>query len=348
MSKYLYIAIDLMSLRHLAQKAAVFDAFPKVEADNQTRSEKGGLLTLILTCFLLFLTFGEYSEYRKLQTGYQFKVDSTIDQSLKINMDFTVAMPCPVLMVHVYDVSGQRMHLTEELKMVPAEFSVGTATKYRAAKDPKYIKEIINAAKGKPYDEQVARDMGACRIYGSIQANKVAANLHVTAAGHGYHGSTHTDHSVLNFTHRIDEFSFGEFYPNLVNPLDNSVEISDSHFEVLQYLISVVPTTYFDVDGNMVLTNQYAVTDSRKAYAEEEGPRVVPGIFFKYDIEPISVVIHEYHSSFFGFLVRLCGIIGGSVVTVGFIYRTIKFCWTGGKDDDPHLYAPVHNLMRRV
>jgi hypothetical protein len=51
-----------MSLRHLAQKAAVFDAFPKVEADNQQRSDKGGLLTMILACFLVFLTIGEFSE----------------------------------------------------------------------------------------------------------------------------------------------------------------------------------------------------------------------------------------------------------------------------------------------
>ncbi|SAM02357.1 hypothetical protein [Absidia glauca] len=336
-----------MSLRHLAQKAAVFDAFPKVEADNQQRSDKGGLLTMILACFLVFLTVGEFSEYRKLQTRYEFMVDGTIEQSLQINMDFTVAMPCPALMVHVYDDSGQRMHLTEALKLIPAEFSVGTASKYGAVKDPKYIHEIIKAASGKPYDTQVANNMGACRIYGSIQANKVAANLHVTSVGHGYHSHEHTDHAVMNFTHRIDEFSFGEFYPSLVNPLDNSVEITESHFEAFQYLISVVPTTYFDVNSNVLLTNQYAVTDSRKAFTEQEAPRAVPGIFFKYDIEPISVVIREYHSSFFDFLVRLCGIIGGSVVTVGFIYRTVKFCWTGGKEDT-NLYAPVHNLMRRV
>ncbi|ORZ15630.1 endoplasmic reticulum vesicle transporter-domain-containing protein [Absidia repens] len=336
-----------MPLRHLVQKAAIFDAFPKVEADNQQRSEKGGLLTIILVCFLVFFTYGEFTEYRRLQTKYDFKVDNTIDQSLQINMDFTVAMPCPLLMVHVYDDSGQRMHLTEALKLVPAEFSVGTASKYGSATNPKYIHEIIMAASGKPYDTQIANDMGACRIYGSIQANKVAANLHVTSLGHGYHSHEHTDHSLMNFTHRIDEFSFGEYYPSLVNPLDNSVEISNSHFEAFQYLISVVPTTYIDVDGNVLLTNQYAVTDSSKTFTEHEAPRAVPGIFFKYDIESISVVVREYHASFFDFLVRLCGIIGGSVVTMGFIYRTIKFCWTGGKED-PNLYAPVHNLMRRV
>jgi hypothetical protein len=32
---------------------------------------------------------------------------------------------------------------------------------------------------------------------------------------------------AINFTHRIDKFSFGKDYPNQVNPLDNSVEISE-------------------------------------------------------------------------------------------------------------------------
>ncbi|CAO3644969.1 unnamed protein product [Cunninghamella echinulata] len=254
-------------------------------------------------------------------------------------------MPCNVLQAHIFDAAGQRLQLTDSLKMIPAEFSITTNKKTN--NDQRYIHEIIKAASGKSYDEQVARDLGACRIFGSIVANKVAANLHITAAGHGYYGETHTDHAVMNFTHRIDGFSFGDYYNGLINPLDGSVETTDSHFDVFQYILSVVPTTYFDQYGNVLVTNQYAVTDSRKSYEEKLAATVVPGIFFKYDMEAIRVNIHEYHASFFDFLVRLCGIIGGSVVIVGFIYRAIKLVFTGGKED-PQLYAPVHNLMKRV
>lgn len=28
--------------------------------------------------------------------------------------------------------------------------------------------------------------MGACRVYGSLNVNKVASNLHITSDGHGY------------------------------------------------------------------------------------------------------------------------------------------------------------------
>ncbi|ORX53104.1 DUF1692-domain-containing protein [Hesseltinella vesiculosa] len=336
-----------MSISKLADKAVVFDAFPKVESDNQTRSEKGGVLTVLLTCLLLFLTWGELSEYRKIHNEYQFTLDSSVDKTLQVNLDLTVAMPCPVLYVHVYDASGQRLHLTENLKMIPSEFSTTKANSGKTVNDPKYLQEIVKAASGQPYDEQIANDMGACRIFGSITANKLASNLHITAAGHGYQSNVHTDHAMMNFTHRIDEFSFGKFYPSLVNPLDNSLEVTSKAFTIFDYFISVVPTTYLDKRGNMLMTNQYAVTDSDRTFEEEQAMGVVPGIFFKYSLEAIEVIIKETHRSFFDLLVRLFGIIGGSVVTVGFLYRAFRFAWTGGKED-PNLYAPVHNLFRRV
>ncbi|ORE00934.1 DUF1692-domain-containing protein [Rhizopus microsporus var. microsporus] len=179
--------------RKLTEKAAAIDVFPKVEDDNQNRSERGGLLTLIVAFCLILLTLNELSEHDDC-----------------------------------YALSKQ------------TEFTAGSATKYKAPDDPKYIQEIIRAASGKSYDYQVAKDMGACRVYGSLNVNKVASNLHITSDGHGYASRMHTSHDVLNFTHRIDEFSFGQLYPNLINPLDNSVEIAETHFEVFQYTMSVV------------------------------------------------------------------------------------------------------------
>jgi hypothetical protein len=51
-----------MSLRKLSEKVAVLDAFPKVEEDNKHRSGQGGLLTVILACFLGLLTLSELIE----------------------------------------------------------------------------------------------------------------------------------------------------------------------------------------------------------------------------------------------------------------------------------------------
>jgi hypothetical protein len=51
-----------MSFRKLAEKAAAIDAFPKVEDDNEQRSEKGGLLTVLVALCLIMLTMSEFSE----------------------------------------------------------------------------------------------------------------------------------------------------------------------------------------------------------------------------------------------------------------------------------------------
>ncbi|CAO3668489.1 unnamed protein product [Umbelopsis ramanniana] len=259
----------------------------------------------------------------------------------------TIAMPCPDINVDVYDLGGERLHLTDNFKNIPAQFEVANARLYGQAQDPTHIHQIIKAAKGQKVDDAVARDMGACRVLGSFEANKVAANLHITAQGHGYQTGAHTDHQVLNFTHRINEFSFGKLYPNLINPLDDSIETTDSHFHSFQYFMSVVPTTYIDNSHNVLETYQYAVTDSSKSYTEMEALYNVPGIFFKYDFEPISVRITEKRQSFSHFLVRLSGIIGGAVVCVGFAYRVARFILTGGKEN-PDMYAGVHNLMKSV
>lgn len=94
-----------------------------------------------------------------------------------------------------------------------------------------------------------------------------------------------------------------------------------------------------------MLTNQYGVTDSHKMFKEGQ---TVPGIFFKYDIEPISLQIAETRQqSFLHFLVRLCGILGGSAVTVGTLYRLFNFILTGGRED-PKLYTATHHMMRGV
>lgn len=118
-------------------------------------------------------------------------------------------------------------------------------------------------------------------------------------------------------------------------------------FHSFQYFMSVVPTTYIDNSNNVLETYQYAVTDSSKSFTEMEALYNVPGIFFKYDFEPISVRITEKRQSFSHFLVRLSGIIGGAVVCVGFAYRVVRFILTGGKEN-PDMYAGVHNLMKSV
>ena len=63
-----------------------------------------------------------------------------------------------------------------------------------------------------------------------------------------------------------------------------------SAFQIFQYFISVVSTTYIDAGRRRLDTNQYSVTDMAR---ETEHGRGVPGLFFKFDQEPMKLNIEE-------------------------------------------------------
>jgi hypothetical protein len=60
-----------------------------------------------------------------------------------------------------------------------------------------------------------------------MEAKKVTGNLHITTLGHGYWSWEHTDHALMNLSHVIHEFSFGPYFPEIAQPLDSSVEVSN-------------------------------------------------------------------------------------------------------------------------
>ncbi|KAE8538580.1 hypothetical protein D1P53_004941 [Cryptococcus gattii VGV] len=169
------------------------------------------------------------------------------------------------------------------------------------------------------YDK--VQDGPACRIYGSVQVKKVTANLHITTLGHGYMSFQHTDHHLMNLSHVVHEFSFGPFFPAIAQPLDQSYEITLQPFTIFQYFLRVVPTTYIDASRRKLITSQYAVTDYSRSFEHGKG---VPGLFFKYDLEPMSVVIRERTTSLFQFLIRLAGVVGGVWTVAAFALRVFN------------------------
>ena len=142
----------------------------------------------------------------------------------------------------------------------------------------------------------------------------------------------------------ITELSFGPHYPTLLNPLDKTIASTESHYYKFQYFLSVVPTIYskgsraLDIfssappsqqthssSKNLVFTNQYAATT--QADELPESPFFVPGIFFKYNIEPILLMISEERTSFLSLLIRLVNTVSGVIVTGGWLYQISS--WAG-------------------
>ncbi|KAG0048908.1 hypothetical protein BGZ83_006202 [Gryganskiella cystojenkinii] len=320
-----------------------FDAFPKVESGFVKRTGSGGILTLMVTAILCILVMGELKDYMSLRNDYRFTVDPLVNHELQINLDITVAMTCDSLSIDLRDIADVQLRLSETVKKIPTHFTLGSsAHSEQIRKQPLNVQKLIKAASRTAAFEKAAKsneDYKACRIVGSFEANKLSGNMHITAVGHGY-GGGHAEHNLMNMTHKIDELSFGQLYPNIVNPLDDSFELSESAFEAFQYFLVVVPTVYVDRSNKELLTNQYSVSEYRRAFGEHQG---VPGLFFKYDFEPMTLIITEESSMSFGhLLVRLAGLVGGYFVTAGMAHKALSAAYYTVKPEAPTLRR--HNV----
>ena len=72
---------------------------------------------------------------------------------------------------------------------------------------------------------------------------------------------------------------------------------------------------------NTVFTNQYAVTEQSREIPENG----TPGIFVKFDIEPIQLMIAEEWDSFPALFIRLVNVISGIVVAGGWCYQITEW-----------------------
>lgn len=140
--------------------------------------------------------------------------------------------------------------------------------------------------------------------------------------------------AAFNFSHLITHLSFGPHYPSLLNPLSATLATTPHNFHKYQYYLSVVPTVYstsssalrrylslgsppsLSNDRSLVVTNQYAVTSQ----SHEIDERMIPGIFFKFDIEPVQLTVLEERRGLGVAMVRIINVVSGVLVGGGWCY----------------------------
>ncbi|TRM64638.1 endoplasmic reticulum vesicle transporter-domain-containing protein [Schizophyllum amplum] len=314
---------------------AKLDAFPKLPGTYKTRSESRGFLTLFvgLLCFVLVLN--DISEYIWGWPDYEFSVDRAASDFMNVNVDLVVNMPCRFLSVDLRDAVGDRLFLSNHgLRRDGTKFDVGQATKLKEHSKALSARQAVSqgrksrglfsgifGGKGKdlfPPTYNYEAHGSACRIWGSLEVKKVTANLHITTAGHGYASREHADHKLMNLTHVISEFSFGPHFPDIVQPLDYTFEVAKDPFMAYQYYLHVVPTTYIAPRSTPLSTNQYSVTHYKKQF---EHNTATPGIFFKFDLDPLGITIHQRTTSLVQLIIRIVGVVGGVFVCVSYALR---------------------------
>ncbi|KAI9837683.1 MAG: hypothetical protein M1838_004759 [Thelocarpon superellum] len=324
--------------RGIGEGLRTFDAFPKTKTTYTTRHARGGQWTILLLGICTVLSLTELFRWSRGHETQNFSVEKGVGHALQINLDMVVAMRCGDVHVNVQDASGDRILAAERLKEDDTSWAQwklqrgvhalnsgrtsgggGGGDADDAEGYAEHVHDVMGATHGKQKFKKTPRVRGtpdACRVYGSLDLNKVQGDFHITARGHGYMDfGAHMDHSAFNFSHIVNELSFGPFYPSLSNPLDATVATTDLHFFKYQYFLSVVPTIYSTPRAS-ISTNQYAVTSQ----SHMVGERSIPGIFFKFDIEPILLLVSEERQGFLAFLLRVVNVVSGVLVAGGWTY----------------------------
>lgn len=295
-------------------------------------------------------------------------------------------MQCADLHVNVQDAAMDRIVAGDLLIKEPTNYALWTSQSRRsnvyqtinqqtperrvAEEEDSHVAHVLGHMRENPSRKfskslKVPRNTptDACRIYGSLEGNKVQGDFHITARGHGYMEfgqPSHLDHTAFNFSHHINELSFGPHYPNLLNPLDKTTSATEANFYKYQYYLSIVPTIFtkrsittasgtlnpaaipqpptldlqpatkvakdgsvkhvanpaMRADHKSIFTNQYAA----QSQSREVNHNTIPGIFFKYDIEPILLIVAEQRQGLLALLVRLVNVISGVLVGGGWVF----------------------------
>jgi hypothetical protein len=388
-----------------------FDAFPKTKPTYTTTTSAGGLTTLIIAILCTLLTITELLTWSRGTESHHFTVERGVSHELQLNLDIVLAMRCADLHVNVQDAAMDRIMAGDLLKKDDTLFSLyadpsrrggrnrrsqspstpadklgnSDASRLRAEEEDQHVSHVLGHLRSNPTKKFLStpklhrwESADACRIYGSLEGNKVQGDFHITARGHGYMefgGQQHLGHESFNFSHHINELSFGPHYPSLLNPLDKTGDTTEAHFHKFQYYLNIVPTIFtsrrvstpsgaldpallpqpptLDMtphtasksgffsgsssseqvthiphpakkDHRSIFTNQYAATSQSREVASN----TIPGIFFKYDIEPILLIVSARNGSLLALLVRLVNVVSGVLVGGGWCFQL----WSWGRE----------------
>ncbi|KAK7056918.1 vacuolar protein sorting-associated protein 45 [Paramarasmius palmivorus] len=204
-----------------------------------------------------------------------------------------------------------------------------------------------------------------CNVAGRIRVNKVIGNIHLSP-GRSFQTSGRNVYELVpylrddgnrhDFSHTIHKFAFeGDDEYDIYkaeagrdmrkrlgigqNPLDGATGRTAKAAYMFQYFLKVVSTQFRTIDGKIINTHQYSVTqferdlsegargDTVQGIALQHGVSGVPGAFFNFEISPILVVHSDTRQSFAHFITSTCAIVGG-VLTVASLLDSILFATT--------------------
>lgn len=204
------------------------------------RSTTGGYTTLALIIVSTILSFTEFRRWYSGHETHLFSVEKGVSHDLQINLDIVIPMHCSDLHINVQDASGDRILAGDMLKRDATNWEqwvdvdrrvhkLESGELVREMEEDTHVGHVLGEVRSAKRRFRKTPRLGrgvqgmSCRVYGSLEGNKVQGDFHVTARGHGYmEFGQHLDHSGMLFALSAD-------LPRFLFSLEGTwVEIIDS------------------------------------------------------------------------------------------------------------------------
>ena len=269
----------------------------------------------------------EFKNYFIIKTKSELLIDNRASSSsLKINVDLTMhRIPCYILNMDISDFTGAhtsnvqgtlvKKHLDKDGKILSMDSS-------EVNKKHDHEKEFTSDDVIKAFNEQQG-----CRLTGSFSVMRLPGNFHV--ASHTFAPFIRQfrekgENIHFNLTHTIHHISFEDekdislirekFNEGIMTPMDGFYLVDDTQGSLLNYYINIIPTEYQDIDNKIYQAFQFTYKQKKV-----DSGRMIPTIFFRYDISPMKMKYTKYYPGHFDGLINICAIFGGMFTIAGII-----------------------------
>jgi hypothetical protein len=200
-------------------------ASAKTKPTYTSASPRGGQWTIALLVFCTLLTITELRTWWSGEESHHFSVERGVGHELQLNLDVVVAMRCSDLHVNVQDAAMDRILAGELLTKDDTNWQLWTdkfgdrrrrgggaykalhekdKRRQAAEEEDQRVGHVLGHMRegGRKFAKTPKLSMwekpDSCRIFGSLEGNKVQGDFHITARGHGYMEfglEQHLDHS---------------------------------------------------------------------------------------------------------------------------------------------------------
>lgn len=337
-----------------------FDIFPKVQDESfNIRTTSGGAITIVTFIFMFIVAAKEALSFQHYQTKQQACVQSQYikqQKDLEIFLNMTIAYPCQLIQVQVFDASGNhQLNAVRKISRQRLDSQYQPLGESIADDDPKSVFNECGNCYGSNYtkcchactdvansfilqnefvpnldridqclrDHKTIAEGETCRITGKLRTSFTKGQLLIKPGGtietpaHYKYDLSYFGENV-NLTHTIHTLRFGRDFKGLVNPLDKYYYKQPKNgFFFYRYYVELVPTITDDVT-NQEPANQYSASSSTREITKSVTKRH-PGIAFDFDTAPIAVRFIIEKKSISEFITQLCAILGGGFTLGGFI-----------------------------